>query len=59
MIMVRNVIIVLVFSLHGRTPDFSSSREFLGVVVVVEDLVVDIFFTVGLTVNISGPWYRS
>ena len=60
MFMVRTDInINILSSLFSRPPDFSSSLEFVGVVVVVVDLVVEVFFFVGLKVKTSGPWYPS
>ena len=53
MITVRTDIIVPVSSLLSHPPEFSSSREFLGVVVVVVALI---FFFVVLKVKTSGPW---
>ena len=59
MFMVRTDININILpSLFSRPPDFSSSLEFL-VVVVVVDLVVEVFFFVGLKVKTSGPWYPS
>ena len=55
--MVRTDIIVPISSLFSLSPDFSSRREFLGVVVV--DLVVVSFFFVDLTVKASGRLYPS
>ena len=52
--MVRTDIIVPVSSLFSLPPDFSSRRELLGVVVVV-DLVVVSFFIVDLKVKSSWP----
>ena len=56
MITVRTDIIVPVSSLLSHPPEFSSSREFLGVVVVVVVVVALIFFFVVLKVKTSGPW---
>ena len=56
--MTRTDIIVPISSLFSLSPDFSSRREFLGVVVVV-DLVVVSFLFVDLTVKASGRLYPS